>query len=140
MRVKITCRVSLEMRGDRDQMACILGAFLYTLIPNWRVVTLEQTQSSVESYPFTRETNCIGSYHHSTSLGDNVGNFIWGKATTVVVWLPSPLPTEMHLAIRQTVFSNWKSLGQTNKRKEFISCASINTNQICDENSENLRR
>ena len=39
-----------------------------------------------------------------------------------------------------SIFQLKESLGQTNKRKEFISCAFINTNQICDENSENLRR
>ena len=46
----------------------------------------------------------------------------------------------MHLAIRHSILQLKKSRGQTNKRKEFISCASINTNQICNENSENLRR
>ena len=39
-----------------------------------------------------------------------------------------------------SIFQLKESLGQINKRKEFISCASINTNQICDENSENLHR
>ena len=38
------------------------------------------------------------------------------------------------------IFQLKESLGRTNKRKEFISCASINTNQICDKNSENLHR
>ena len=38
-----------------------------------------------------------------------------------------------------SIFQSKESLGQINKRKEFIPCASINTNQICDENSENLR-
>ena len=39
-----------------------------------------------------------------------------------------------------SIFQLQESLGQTNRRKEFVSCASINTNQICDENSENLHR
>ena len=39
-----------------------------------------------------------------------------------------------------SIFQLKESLGQINKRKEFIPCASINTNQICDENSKNLRR
>ena len=60
-----------------------------------------------------------------------------------LLWCDYPLQNQQRCIQPQdshSIFQLKESLGQTNKRKEFISCASIKTNQICDENRENLRR